>query len=162
MFKSPYPRMLLPDCLDQCGPGLRAIYAYWDRKRGDRFAPSRADLDPAETAAWQPGMVIVEVKRYPDLLIYREVGQRAIDARGSDPTGKSVITGYFGSSLSDVLENYRLVVQERKGVYDFDHTPTEGGTEKEEETILLPLSQDGRRVDHVLIYFETRRRKSWW
>jgi hypothetical protein len=154
--------MFLPECLGRCGDGVRAIYEYWNGKRGDRVAPSRTDLDPAEMKAWQPGIVIVEVMRYPDLLIYREAGQRAIDARGFDPTGKSVIGGYFGASLADVLENYRLVVKERKAVYDFDHTQTESGAEVEKETVLLPLSSDGATVDHVLIYFEVVRRKGWW
>jgi len=162
MFKTQYPRLFLPESLDRCGEAARGLYEYWDRKRGTRFAPARADLDWFEMAAWRPGIVIVEVVRYPDMLIYREVGQRAIDARGSDPTGKSVIAGYFGSSVGDVLENYRLVIKERKAVYDFDHTPTEGGREIEKETVLLPLSADGATVDHVLIYLETGKRRVWW
>lgn len=162
MFKTTYPRLFLPDCRSRCGEGVLAVYDYWDRKRGTRFAPGRSDLDAGEMAAWLDGIVIVEVKRYPDLLIYRQAGKRAIEARGEDPTGKSVITGYFGASLADVLENYRLVVKERKAVYDFDHTETENGREIEKETILLPLSADGSAVDHVLIYFETTRRKAWW
>jgi len=32
----------------------------------------------------------------------------------------------------------------------------------EQETILLPLSADGKAVDHVLIYLEAGRRKGWW
>lgn len=162
MFISHYPRMFLPDSLDRCGEGVQAVYDYWNRKRGGRFAPAWADLDKAEMAAWQPGIVVVEVKRFPDLLVYREVGQRAIDARGFDPTGQSVITGFFGASLADVLENYRLVVKEHKAVYDFDHTQTESGSEVEKETILLPLSADDKTVDHVLIYLEVGRRKGWW
>ena len=162
MFKTAYPRMYLPDCVERLGGGVRAVFDYWDRKRGTRFAPARADLDWFDMAAWRPGIVIVEVVRYPDMLIYREVGQCAIDARGSDPTGKSVIAGYFGSSVGDVLENYRLVIKEHRAVYDFDHTPTEDGREIEKETILLPLSADGAAVDHVLIYLETGKRRVWW
>ncbi|HNB25753.1 MAG TPA: PAS domain-containing protein [Alphaproteobacteria bacterium] len=162
MFKTHYPRMFLPDCVERLGEGARLVYEYWNAKRGERFAPARTDLDWFDMAAWRAGIVIVEVKRYPDLLIYREVGQRAIDARGSDPTGKSVIAGYFGSTLADVLENYRLVIREHKAVYDFDHTPTENGREIEKETLLLPLSADGKTVDHVLIFLETGKRKVWW
>lgn len=162
MFKTAYPRLFLPECRNRCGDGVLAVYDYWDRKRENRFAPARGDLVAAEMQSWRDGMVIVEVMRYPDLLIYREAGARAIEARGFDPTGKSVIGGYFGSSLADVLENYRLVVKEHKAVYDFDHTMTEKGSEIEKETILLPLSDDGVTVDHVLIYFETVRRKGWW
>jgi hypothetical protein len=55
-----------------------------------------------------------------------------------------------------------LVVKEHKAVYDFDHTQTESGSEVEQETILLPLSADGKAVDHVLIYLEAGRRKGWW
>ena len=60
MFKTQYPRLFLPESLDRCGEAARGLYEYWDRKRGTRFAPARADLDWFEMAAWRPGIVIVE------------------------------------------------------------------------------------------------------
>ena len=68
----------------------------------------------------------------------------------------------YGVPLALNRQNYRLVIKERKAVYDFDHTPTEGGREIEKETVLLPLSADGATVDHVLIYLETGKRRVWW
>lgn len=157
-MKTPYPRLFDPDFLARCGPGIAAIHAYWDRLRGPRVAPRRSDVEPAELKTWLPGVVIVDVVRFPEQLVYRLVGTRAVEARGSDPTGKTVIERYFGSDLAEILENYRLVIEERRVVYDFDHTPTRDGYFEEAETILLPLSSDGQSVDKVLIYFETRRR----
>jgi len=153
-----YPRLFHPDFLAQCGPGVKAVFAYWGRKRGDRFAPMRADIDPAELRTWLPGIVIVDVAHFPDQLVYRLVGTRAVEVRGSDPTGKTVVERYFGTNRDEILENYRLVIEERRVVYDFDPTPSRDGFFEEAETILLPLSSDGAKVDKVLIYFETRRR----
>lgn len=154
----PYPRLFHPEFLGQCGPGVKAVFAYWERKRGARAFPARADIDPAELRPWLPGIVIVDVVRFPDQLVYRLVGTRAVEARGSDPTGKTVMERFTGHSLDEILENYRLVIEERRAVYDYDHTPTRDGFFENAEAILLPLSNDGAKVDKVLIYFETRRR----
>lgn len=153
-----YPRLFHPDFLAYCGVGVKAVYAYWDAKRGDRAAPSRAEIEPLEIRPWLPGIVIVDVVRFPDQLIYRLVGTRAVEARGSDPTGKTVMERYFGDDRDEILEDYRLVIEEKRAVYDFDHTPTRDGYFEEAEVLLLPLSSDGDAVDKVLIYFEARRR----
>ena len=147
-----------PEALATVPESIRQMFPYWQRKRGNRRMPARADIDPAELRPWLPGIVIVDVVRFPDQLVYRLVGTRAVEARGSDPTGKTVMERFTGHSLDEILENYRLVIEERRAVYDYDHTPTRDGFFENAEAILLPLSNDGAKVDKVLIYFETRRR----
>lgn len=122
------------------------------------MAPARADIEPADLKPLLPGLVIVDVVQFPDQLVYRLIGTRAVEVRGSDPTGRTVIERYYGRDQADVLENYRLVIEERRVVYDFDHTPTKDGYFERAEAILLPLSTDGARVDKVLVYFEIRPR----
>jgi hypothetical protein len=157
-MKQAHPRLFHPEFLDRCGRGIRGIFDYWEAKRGSRFAPTRGDLDPVEMKAWLPGVVIVDVVSYPDQLVYRLAGTRAVAMRGSDPTGKTVLERYFGTDRDQILENYRLAIQDRRVVYEYDHTPSRDGFLEEAETIFLPLSVDGEAVDKVLVYFEIRER----
>lgn len=149
-----YRRSTSLDFLATCSPMLSAFYTYWNEKRGDRKMPSRADLDPIEMKRWLPGIIIVDVLENPRRLVYRLVGSRSVALRQTDVTGKTVIEGYHGTTLDDVLENYRLVIDEHRIVYDAEQKPSGSGLLKDSETLLLPLSSDGHRVDKVIIYLE--------
>jgi hypothetical protein len=156
---SDYPRTTSPDFLTRCRPETAAFYRYWDEKRRGRLMPARRDIDPLEMKDWLPGIALVEICRDPDerpsRLIYRLIGTRVTRLRGREDTGKSVHEAFFGESLDAALENYRLVIAERKPVYDWDRTPSEDGLAREHETLLLPLSSDDQTVDMVLVYQET-------
>jgi hypothetical protein len=160
-----YPRVTGLDFLNRCRPATAAFFRYWNAKRGTRAMPARADLDPIEMKPWLPGVALVEVKRAAAgnqsparnqsyVLRYRLIGTRPTSLRGREVTGLTVEEGYFGADLAAALENYRLVVEEKKLVYDWDHTPAESGFAREGETLLLPLASDGEIVDMVLVYQE--------
>jgi hypothetical protein len=154
-----YPRTTSLDFLDRCRPATAAFYRYWHAQCGTRAMPSRADLDPVDMRRWLPGVALVEVIRRPAAdgpyrLRYRLVGTRPTRLRGREVTGLFVEDGYFGASLAAALENYRLVIEEKKLVYDWDRTPSPSGFAREGETLLLPLSSDGETVDMVLVYQE--------
>ncbi len=157
--ESMYPRVTGLDFLNRCRPATAAFFRYWNAKRGTRAMPARADLDPVEMKPWLAGVALVEVKREPTAhspytLRYRLIGTRPTQLRGREVTGLTVEEGYFGASLAAALENYRLVIEGKKPVYDWDHTPAESGFAREGETLLLPLSGDGATVDMVLVYQE--------
>ncbi|MBI2254037.1 MAG: PAS domain-containing protein [Proteobacteria bacterium] len=149
-----YRRSTSLDFLATCSPMLASFYAYWDEKRGGRKMPSRTDLDPIEMKRWLPGIIIVDVLENPRRLVYRLVGSRSVALRQADVTGKTIAEGYHGTSLDDVMENYRLVIDEHQIVYDAEQTPSGSGLLKDTETLLLPLSTDGEKVDKVIIYLE--------
>ncbi|MDY0870358.1 PAS domain-containing protein [Dongia rigui] len=140
--------------LTTCSPLLAGFYNYWNEKRGNRPMPSRADLDPIDMKRWLPGIIIVDVLENPRRLVYRLVGSRSVALRQADVTGKTVVEAYHGTSLGDVLENYRLVIDEHRVVYDAEQKPSGSGLLKDSETLLLPLSSDGTKVDKVIVYIE--------
>ena len=153
-----YPRTTSLEFLSRCRPETAAFYRYWDSKRRGRLMPARADLDPVEMRDWLPGVALVDVHRdvepRPFRLTYRLLGTRITRVRGRDDTGRPVHEAFFGADLDAALENYRLVITERKSVYDWDRTPSQDGFAREAETLLLPLSADGAAVDMVLVYQE--------
>jgi hypothetical protein len=149
-----YPRETSLAFLERCSPRVASFYRYWDGKRNGRAMPSRADLDPIEMKQWLPGITLIEVFHNPRRLVYRLIGTRTMELRGRDVTGMTVEEGFIGSSLADVLENYRLVIEEKKLVYDWDALPSPDGWLREPEGLLLPLSSDGENVDMVIIFAE--------
>jgi hypothetical protein len=153
-----YPRKTSLDFLEHCLPRVASFYRYWDNKRQGRKMPSRADLDPIEMKPWLPGITLIDVFHNPRRLVYRLVGTKLIELRGRDVTGMTVEEGFIGASLEDVLENYRLAIEEKTLVYDWDPLPTPDGWLREPEGLLLPLSSDGETVDKVIIYSEVIRK----
>ncbi len=159
-----YPRTTALDFLARCRPATAAFYRYWEQKRGSRAMPARGDLDVLEMKPWLAGLALIEVKRGPQqaggdpaapyALRYRLIGTRPTQLRGREVTGLTVDEGYFGASLAAALENYRLVIEEKRVVYDWDRTPATSGFAREGETLLLPLSSDGESVDMVVVYQE--------
>ncbi|HEX6119483.1 MAG TPA: hypothetical protein VFZ03_08515, partial [Dongiaceae bacterium] len=77
---------------------------------------------------------------------------REVDIRGRDPTGKSVLDGFFGPSLDDALDCYDRVVATRAPHYDDDPYVTPDGRYSDDETLFLPLSEDGETVSRILVF----------
>jgi len=159
MLSADYPRLTDASFLQQCHARTAAFYRYWQSKRRGDLLPARADLDPLEMKEWLAGVVLVNVspepgRKPPYRLTYRLIGTRATELREQEGTGKSVQDAYFGNSLEEILENYRLVIEERKVVYDADRTVSKSGGRLEAETLLLPLASDGVSIDMVICYQE--------
>ncbi|MCI0429447.1 MAG: PAS domain-containing protein [Rhodospirillales bacterium] len=138
--------------LDVCSPPVAEVFHYWDRKRGGRVMPLRADIDPNEMRRHLTGIVLVEVKRDPLDFVYRLVGTREVAARGNDPTGKRVAENWVGSSAQDVVANYARVVESRSFLYDFDKFVRPGGRRVQDESLFLPLATDGEAVGQIMVY----------
>lgn len=103
-----------------------------------------------------PGLCLVDVVPEERRYVYRLVGTADVEVRGSDPTGKSVLAGFFGPSIDDVLANYDRVVESKAPHVDPQHFKETTGRYVTEETIFLPLSDDGERVNIVLVFSQSR------
>lgn len=150
----PYLRMTTTDFLDRCAPRIASFYRFWDSKRQGRRMPRREDFDPLEMREWLPGIVLVDVQHEPRRLTYRLVGTRSVELKQRDVTGLTVEEGYHGSSLEAILENYRLVIDERSLLYDWEAAISQSGFLQDLETLMLPLSNDDATVNMVMVYFE--------
>jgi hypothetical protein len=140
-------------------PDLLEMYAYWQRKRGSRAMPARADIEPAEIKRLLPGMLLVDVRPSPDGtldFVYRLVGTREVEMRGHDPTGKRVADAYYGKSSETVTACYRRVVDTRQPFLDEDCFHLPGQEWSPSATIYLPLSNDGVEVAMILVYSSFR------
>jgi hypothetical protein len=146
-----YQRLTSEAFLDHCSLRTAAIYRYWSKKKCGQKLPRRKDIDPLEMKPWLPGLVLVDVAP-PRNMIYRVVGTAVCQHRGFDPTGRPVEEGLYGNVRDEILENYRIAIDEKSIVFDYDSTPSRSGMAREIGTLFLPLSSAGERVDQILIY----------
>jgi hypothetical protein len=140
-----------------CHPTTVALYEYWLETCGDRAMPMRSDIDPTKMPRRVlPGISIVEVVEDDRRYVYRLVGTGEVEVRGNDPTGKSVLEGFFAPSAVDALTCYDQVVATRAPLLDPMPFTAPGGKFVTEETLFLPLSEDGTNVNKILVYSYSR------
>jgi hypothetical protein len=143
-----------------CHADTVVIHEYWRAKCGNRRMPKRADIDPAEIPPRiLPGISIVQVVDDERRYVYRLVGTGEVEVRGNDPTGKSVKDAFFGPSAEDALACYDQVVETGAPVVDTTPFTAPNGQYVTEETIFLPLSDDGVHVDKILVFSYSRHQR---
>ena len=119
--------------------------------------PARSDIDPVEISPrLLPNICLVDVVADERRYVYRLVGTGEVEVRGQDPTGKSVLEGFFAPSAEDALGCYDRVVA--SGAPFLDPTPFTAPTGRyvTEETLFLPLSDDGKNVNKILVFSYSR------
>lgn len=135
-------------------PVLRAGYEYWNRIRGTRAMPSRADIDPAEIKSLLPYIILMDVLRRPDGTItdfrYRLIGTD-VDANSSGRfTGRCFSEIPHQRYPSTLWRNLEQVATERR---PYSHRVPYAGPHKEFLSVVdlvAPLSSDGETVDKIL------------
>ena len=142
---------------DSCHPDTVTMYRYWLEKCGNRPMPTRADIDPVEMPKrLLRGICLVDVVADERRYVYRLVGTGDVEVRGNDPTGKSVLEGFFGPSAEDALSCYDKVVEKRAPFLDPAPFTAPSGKWINEETLFLPLSEDGVTVNKILVFSYSR------
>ncbi len=69
--------------------GVRMLHAVWERARGARAMPARADIDPAEIGAeLLPYVMIADFESDPFRVRFRLVGTRLVQSASRDFTGR--------------------------------------------------------------------------
>ena len=141
-----------PAWLARSSDAIKQMYRYWRSKCGEGRMPQRGAIDPVDIPRLLPHITIVEVVPDERRYVYRLVGTKEVEIRGRDPTGRSVIEGFFGPSLDDALGCYDAVVRTRAPHYDDAPYITPDGRYSDDETLFLPLSEDGETVSRILVF----------
>ncbi|HNB26587.1 MAG TPA: PAS domain-containing protein [Alphaproteobacteria bacterium] len=151
-----------PEALGKVPESIRQMFAYWQRKRGARRMPSRADIDPAEMKAMLPFMILVDVV-YDAAgkadFVYRLVGTREVEIRNGDPTGQRVAEAFHGPSAENALGCYRQAVESRMPYLDDEYFAQADDRFGDEANLFLPLSNDDETVNMVLVFTAYRKLK---
>ena len=128
---------------------LKVALDYWQRKRGARFAPTRADIDPVEIAPLLPRVMLVDVSTDPVDFRFRLAGTGIFKIHGAELTNKRALdleppayAALIHRLYCDALARrapiaHRLLIQcqTRRSAY---------------MRIMLPLSEDGEAVNRLM------------
>lgn len=142
---------LEPDLGDN--PKFRDLLAYWERKRGPRAMPRRADIDPLELKGHLGSLVIVEVLPEPHRYRFRLVGTRVVEAYGRDSTGKTVEEAFAADPAGRdfLLELFGAIVERRAVVRASGPIRPAHQMLRNSDALLLPLDGGDGSVGMILI-----------
>jgi hypothetical protein len=143
-----------PATLDH--PTLAFLRDYWDKKRGTRAMPSRADISPSELREHLGWVIIVEVlPEFADFR-YKLIGTLVAQYWLMDSTGKTVGEAFALSgeaAAKGVQSIFRKCARDRVIVRSFGGAGWIARGYEEFDSICLPLSDDGENVNMILHAF---------
>jgi hypothetical protein len=155
-----------PELAAHLTDSCRIVLAYWERIRGARAFPLRADFDPFELPRQLPGVQLVEVlvagrpvasAEVADgelAFVYRVVGTRETEARGRNPTGAPIEEGFFGGCAARVRRSYTTVFRTAEPLLDIEIVETRAGYPVRDVSLFLPLGRTEDLVGQILVYSE--------
>lgn len=143
--------------LDQLRPSIGHCLHIWDSLRGDRWAPSLADIDlPRLPADIVPYVTITDVRApsdgaiAPEDVTYRYWGTAHVRDRQVERTGKS-ISSHPDAYASSIFGEYRKLIEERRPIlylkYHYLDLPF---YVVEHYSLRMPLTTSGDRVENVI------------
>ena len=139
-------------------PRLRGLLDYWERKRGGRPMPARADIDPVEIPELLAHLILIDVEDGPSHRV-RLVGTEIASRYGADFTGKCLEDIDFGELRQTVLDAYLACSRSAAPYVSESFFTSASGVYTSMERLILPLSQNGETAEKLLacIAFEDRR-----
>ena len=129
---------------------LRRLYEYWDEKRGDRRAPARADINPAEIADLLGYVDIFEVQDTPRDFKVRLNGSEVTRMLGQEITGKWCSEVISGEDAERCKRAFNICVDEWTPAIVETTLAFCGKPHAAQTFVALPLSADGDRVDTII------------
>lgn len=130
-------------------PLTKEVFAYWDRCRGTRLMPDRADIEPAEIRRALGDTFILALDSdigHP----FRLAGTRICDFFGQELKGRSFIGLWDPVSTAEIMKLLTCIIEERIGIVAGVTGRTEYGSETKFELLLLPLGRHDRLPNRAL------------
>jgi len=130
-------------------PDLRLALDYWERKRGGRLAPVRADIDPVDIAPLLPRVMLVDVTGDPLDFRFRLAGTGIFKVHGAELTNKRPLDLEPPAYAQLIHRLYCDVVARRAPIAH--RLLIEVETRRSAYMrIMLPLSDDGQVINRLL------------
>jgi len=123
-------------------PSTRALYDYWNEKRGNRPAPDRADIDPAAIRRVL-GDTFMLAADFVDQLRFRLAGTRVCALFCREIKGEAFAELWRDESRDEIEALLTIVSNETLGAVAGVTAHTADGTDADLEILLLPLAHAG-------------------
>lgn len=137
---------------------LKRLYDYWLSKSKEGRIPGRAQIDPLDVPELLSNVFLVDVSwqsEEPDFR-FRLIGSKITEVVGSNPTGQNFSSFYSEANLKPMTEIYCQVARLGEPFVNNSSAPFSDKDFVKMARLLLPLSEDGVRVDMILgaLFFE--------
>jgi hypothetical protein len=123
-------------------PSTRAVFEYWNKRRGTRPAPDRTEIEPSEIRL-ALGDTFMLAADFVDELRFRLAGTRVCALFCREIKGEVFSEAFSEPSRKAVEELLAIVNEETVGAVAGLNARTEEGHEGELELLLLPLAHSG-------------------
>jgi hypothetical protein len=120
----------------------RQLYAYWEKQRGKRPAPDRADIDPAQIRH-ALGDVFILAADFVDEQRYRLAGTRLCALFGRELKGESFAASWTKASRDQMSDMLAELMSEHAGFVAGVSARNAQGDTTDLELLLLPLAHRG-------------------
>ena len=128
---------------------LREVMAYWDKLRGEDWAPAWSSFRlPDLTSRTIPFVIILDVIQEPLDFVYRFWGTGNTATIGYDCTGMSVRRNKLFSAK--VFGECQQLVEKGRPIVWFSKVVRDDGLYREYIRLRVPLSDDGETVTHIV------------
>jgi len=121
-------------------PSSRDLFTYWTKQRGERPAPDRADIDPAEIRH-ALGDVFMLAADFVEGQRFRLAGTRVCALFGRELKGESFSAAFAVTSRQEVLAMLTDVIGESAGLVAGVAGHNTQGETTDLELLLLPLAR---------------------
>ncbi|MDJ0951284.1 MAG: PAS domain-containing protein [Alphaproteobacteria bacterium] len=130
-------------------PSLSQLYDYWDRKRGERRAPGRQDIDPVDIPRILPHLLMCEVVSDPRDYLVTLFGTALVEIFGADLTNESFNSICASPFTSGIRKEYDQVTESFTPIFGARDARWMGREHVRYSRLLLPLSDDDQTVNKL-------------
>lgn len=128
---------------------LRTLHALWDSRRGGRAMPALGAFGIDELKPWLSETHLVAV--HPDGLRFAVFASGPASRYGREMTGRYVSDLEPETLATETERSYRAAAESRAPAFCAGSTRPFRGKARTWSRLILPLSDDGLTVDHLLV-----------
>lgn len=112
--------------------------------------PARGDFDAVEFMRFGGRIALIDVEHEPRRYRFRLIGSKMTEVLGRDCTGRYVDDLYERDFYHTAVEPYEVVLRDRRPVTSHGNMKRMGKEFLRFQSLDLPLSGDGERVDMII------------
>ena len=130
-------------------PSSRELFAYWDKRRGQRSAPERSDIEPGAIRHVLADTFILsfdQIEGHP----FRLAGTRICALFCRELKDEPFMSLWEGSDREEFSNLLTVLADEATGFVASVRGETADGLATDLELLLLPLAHQGRRASRLL------------
>lgn len=137
--------------------GLAALYDFWNRLRGDRIAPSRADFTPSDLRQWLGNIILIDIHEETGRYFVRLGGSFITHDIGMEISGKFYDDFLDPAVYANIKDGFQKIIDSKQPFYFHGAFLEPPKRVRDFYRLILPLSSDGKTINMVMLGLYIRR-----